>query len=184
MPRATDLLALLGGFDPGPEPRAIRSLELTRGLLGQSSDPFSRSTFDPGHVTASGVVLTPDLGRVLLIFHRRLRRWLQPGGHVEPDDPDLVAAARREILEETGVRLDARVPPVMVGVDLHQIPARPDEPPHLHHDVVFRFIAEGDRVAPEWGREVRWCDVDRLDQWRPDETLRRSIDRARRAPRR
>lgn len=178
MPRATDVLALLHGFDPGPDHRAIRSLELTRTLLDRSPDPFSRSGFDPGHITASGVVLTPDFGRVLLVFHRRLRRWLQPGGHVEPADQDLAATARREILEETGVGLDPCVPPLLIGVDVHQIPARPDEPPHLHHDLVFRFIADGDRVAPEWGREVRWVAVDRLGDYDADGALRCSVARA------
>ncbi len=172
------MLRLLGGFDPGADHGAARSLELTRALLRQAPDPFSRSTFDPGHITASGIVLSPDRSRVLLVFHRRLQRWLQPGGHIEAADDDLVQTARREILEETGVGLDQRVAPLMVGVDVHQIPARADEPPHLHHDVVFRFVADGNRIAPEWGREVRWCDVDRLEDCGADGALRRSVARA------
>jgi 8-oxo-dGTP pyrophosphatase MutT (NUDIX family) len=159
--------------------RAVRSLELTRALLRQSADPFARTSFDPGHITASGVVLTADRGRVLLVFHRRLQRWLQPGGHVESTDDDLAETARREVLEETGVDLDPRAAPRLVGVDVHPIPARDDEPPHFHHDLVFRFLAQGDRVAPEWGREVRWCDVDRLADYDADEALRRAVARAR-----
>lgn len=179
MLRASDVLALLSAFDPGSDERAARSLDLTRALLERSGDPFSRYRFDPGHITASGVVLMPDRGRVLLVFHRRLQRWLQPGGHVEPEDQELMATARREALEETGVGLDHRVPPVLVGVDVHRIPARPDEPPHLHHDIVFRLVAEGDgRIAPEWGRDVRWCAIDRLDEYDADGALRRSVARA------
>ena len=37
-------------------------------------------------------MLDPDGGSLLLIFPEKFRRWLQPGGHVEPDDVDLVAA--------------------------------------------------------------------------------------------
>jgi 8-oxo-dGTP pyrophosphatase MutT (NUDIX family) len=177
--RAADVLALLRGFDPGPDQRAARSLERTRTLLEQSRAPFSRFNFDPGHITASGVVLAPERDRVLLVFHRRLGRWLQPGGHVEPHDPDLPAAARREVLEETGVELDPYFPPMLIGVDLHQIPARSDEPPHLHHDVVFRFVAlEGGAIDPEWGRDVQWCEIDRLPEFDTDDALRRSVARA------
>lgn len=159
--------------------RAVKALELTRALLRQSADPFSRTGYDPGHITASGVVLTADRDRVLLVFHRRLQRWLQPGGHVEPLDDDLVETARREVLEETGVDLDPGVAPRLVGVDVHRIPARADEPPHLHHDLVFRFVARRDRISPEWGREVRWCDADRLADYDADEALRCSVARAR-----
>jgi len=158
--------------------RAVKALQVTRALLRQSADPFSRTSYDPGHITASGVVLTPDQARVLLVFHRRLQRWLQPGGHVELTDSDLAETARREVLEETGVDLDPEMRARLVGVDVHQIPEREDEPSHFHHDVVFRFVARADRIAPEWGREVRWCDVDRLADYDADEALRRAVARA------
>lgn len=178
MLRASDVLALLGTFDPGPDERAARSLKRTQALLERSDAPFSRYSFDPGHVTASGVVLGPERDRVLLVFHRRLMRWLQPGGHVEPDDEDIMAAARREVLEETGVELDPSVPPALVSVDVHHIPGRSDEPPHLHHDLVFRLVAHRDGIAGELGREVRWCEIDRLDDCQADEALRGSVTRA------
>lgn len=173
------MLAHLSNFDPGSDGRAALSLGRTRALLEQSSAPFSRSKFDPGHITASGLVLSPARDRVLLVFRRRLQRWLQPGGHVEPEDADLIAAARREVLEETGVGLDPYVVPALIGVDVHLIPARSDEPPHLHHDLVFRFVALGDgAIAPEVGRDVRWGDISRLAEVDPDDALRRSVRRA------
>jgi 8-oxo-dGTP pyrophosphatase MutT (NUDIX family) len=180
MPQTDVAIALLRRFDPGADERAAHSLARTLALLRGAAAPFSRRTFDPGHLTASGVVLSADERRVLLIFHRRLQRWLQPGGHVEPEDADLPAAAEREVLEETGVALDQAVPRVIVGVDVHDIPARePDEPPHLHHDVVFRFRAlPGALPAPEYGREVVWCAIDELDRYDVDEPLKRSITRA------
>lgn len=169
----------MNAFDPGSDERAASCLERTRVLLERSRAPFSRLNFDPGHITASGIVLASERDRVLLVFHRRLQRWLQPGGHVEPEDQDLPSAAGREVLEETGIALDARVPPVLIGVDVHRIPGRTDEPPHLHHDLVFRFVADGDdRIAPEWGRDVQWCAVDRLADCDADVALRRSVERA------
>ena len=72
-------------------------------LIENHGDPFSRSRFDPGHFTVSALVLPPDGSSLLMIFHTKLGRWLQPGGHVEPSDADLQAAARREVVEETGL---------------------------------------------------------------------------------
>ena len=147
MPQALAAIALLRRFDPGPDGRATHSLARTLALLGGSPEPFSRWTFDPGHLTASGIVLSADARDILLIFHRRLERWLQPGGHVEPEDADLPAAAEREVVEETGVALDPRPPRIVVGVDVHEIPPRePDEPPHVHVDrvacpwLISRFV--------------------------------------------
>jgi 8-oxo-dGTP pyrophosphatase MutT (NUDIX family) len=184
VPQALAAIALLRRFDPGPDARATQSLARTLALLGGSPDPFSRRSFNPGHLTASGIVLSADARAILLIFHRRLERWLQPGGHVEPGDADLPAAAEREVVEETGLALDATLPRVLVGVDVHAIPPRePDEPPHLHHDVVFRFRAlPGARPAPEQGREVVWCGIDRLDRYNVDGSLKRSVRRALREP--
>src|SRR6202008_1440543 len=72
-------------------------------LLESAADPFDREHFAPGHVTASAFVLDPAHARLLLILHSKLGRWLQPGGHVESDDASVVSAARREVLEETGL---------------------------------------------------------------------------------
>lgn len=173
-----DALALLDGFEPGPDEDAARSVPLVRALLAESPRPFSRYQFHPGHVTASALVLSPDARALLLVFHRRLGRWLQPGGHVEPGDPDLEAAARREAREETGVQLRSDGPAPLVGVDVHAIPARADEPAHRHHDLVFGFIAEGEQLAPSGGHRARWVAIERLDELHLDRALRRSLSRA------
>jgi 8-oxo-dGTP pyrophosphatase MutT (NUDIX family) len=97
----------------------------------------------PIHVTCGVIVRDPD-GRVLQIHHRALDRWLLPGGHLEPGDDSLIAAARREAVEETGLitsdRDAADVQPVPVDIDIHPIPANADkgEPEHYHAD--FRYV--------------------------------------------
>ena len=101
-----------------------------------------------GHVTASGLVLSKDK-KVLVIFHNILKRYLQPGGHLEKEDKNLVQAAQREILEETGLQncsldewcLNNQAPFL---IDTHHIPANPkkDEAEHFHHDFLFLFSYE------------------------------------------
>ncbi len=120
-------------------------------LLEEVERPFSRSTMTPGHFTASSFVLHPSSDRVLLIRHRTLELWLQPGGHFERDDDDLEFAARREVLEETGIgnlrRL--RTFPGLFDIDIHPIPANPrrGEPAHQHFDLRLAFMARSDQIT-------------------------------------
>ena len=103
MIQVADLHAIVDAFDPAGNPRATWSRARLLSLLREHPRPLERTSYDPGHVTASGLVLSPDGSSVLLVLHRRLGRWLQPGGHLEPGDPDIAAAARREVREETGL---------------------------------------------------------------------------------
>src|SRR3954451_2776401 len=88
-----------------PDGVALKSIELILLLLEYSPRPFSREQFTPGHITCSGMVIAPDRDRILLVHHRRLARWLLPGGHVEPEDETIAGTARREVTEETGAQL-------------------------------------------------------------------------------
>ncbi len=170
------LLALLEGFDVHDE-QARRSVRHTVALLRTAPDPFDRAHYHPGHITASAAVLSPDGANVLLVYHPRLKRWLQPGGHVEPGDRSLLDTARREVLEEAGLDLPP-APPRLVGVDVHRIPADRGEPEHLHHDLMFclRAAARG----PHTGRHrTIWCPLGELARYATDGALRRAVSRAR-----
>src|SRR4029077_19676556 len=114
--------ALARQFHAPADGAAAKSLELILQLLESSPDPFSREQFTPGHITCSGMVIAPDRQRVLLVHHRRLGRWLLPGGTAEPADFTIAEAARREVVEETGAVLDESA--VLAGADVHGIPAK------------------------------------------------------------
>lgn len=114
--------ALVHAFDPGADGEAAKSKELVLALLARSPQPFSRRQFNPGHITCTGLVLSPNRDSVLLVLHRRLQRWLLPGGHVELEDPQIGDAGRREVVEETGAILRDDTAPPLVGVDVHGIP--------------------------------------------------------------
>jgi 8-oxo-dGTP pyrophosphatase MutT (NUDIX family) len=109
-------------------------------------DAGRRTLTTPGHLTASAIVLSPALSSVLLINHKKLKRWLQPGGHIEPSDKNLVSAAQREAVEETGVHIATEPTPELVWVDVHEIPPHGEEPAHLHHDLMFGMVATDDFV--------------------------------------
>lgn len=154
---------------------ALKSRELILTLLAMTAAPFSRNQFTPGHITATGLVLAPDGERVLLVHHRRLDRWLLPGGHVESGDAAIWDTARREVEEETGAQLVPDAAPPLVSLDVHGIPARGAEPYHLHHDMAFhwRALAEELRVSEE-SRAVVWCRPEEFDRYGVPGNVRRS----------
>jgi 8-oxo-dGTP pyrophosphatase MutT (NUDIX family) len=103
-----------------------------------SDNPCSRKNQE-GHITASGLVMRD--GKVLLIFHPYIKRWFQPGGHIEGDDSPIEAAIR-EVYEETGYvcELDSENQNP-IDIDIHEIPENPKkgEGAHLHIDLLYRL---------------------------------------------
>lgn len=170
--------ALVNGFSDSSDGESLKSRELVLLLLEHTPSPFSRDQFTPGHITATGLVLAPDREHVLLVHHRRLDRWLLPGGHIEPEDVTPGAAAHREVLEETGVTLNLGGDPPLVGIDVHGIPPRKREPYHLHHDLIFFFRAatEGIQVSPE-SRDVTWCHPRDFDRYILPANIRHAYQR-------
>src|ERR1700723_1473213 len=111
------LMALVDGFHEPEDGASSKSRELTLLLLACTPAPFSRHQFTPGHITCTGLVLASDGERLLLVHHRRLDRWLLPGGHVDPDDTEIWETASREVIEETGADLRHDPAPPLVGID-------------------------------------------------------------------
>ena len=149
--RSAELLEHLARHLPGDDVEA-RCLARARTLVAWLPAPLDEHA-DPTHVTGSAIVLDGD-DRVLLHRHKRLGRWLQPGGHLEPGEAPWEAASR-ETVEETGLR--ARHPaagPQLLHVDVHEGPRG-----HVHLDL--RYLLHGDaevalRPAAGESPEVAW----------------------------
>jgi 8-oxo-dGTP pyrophosphatase MutT (NUDIX family) len=137
------------------------------------ADAFERSNLT-AHFTGSAWLVSADGDRVLLMHHRKLDRWLQPGGHAD-GDTDLGQVALREAEEETGL-VGLRVDGDIFDVDRHRIPARADEPEHWHYDVryVVRASADESFVVNAESHALAWRPVDAVAA---DETLDASLRR-------
>ncbi|WNV90613.1 NUDIX hydrolase [Umezawaea sp. Da 62-37] len=160
-----DAVSVLAGWQPvGREQEALRQAYL--GFLAARDDACARSC-EPGHITASALVLDATGERTLLTLHPRVGRWLQLGGHCEPTDETLLGAALREATEESGIR-GLRIETQPIHVDVHPITCSLGVPTR-HFDV--RFLVR----APVGAQPVRSAESVDL-QWWPLDSLPGNVD--------
>jgi 8-oxo-dGTP pyrophosphatase MutT (NUDIX family) len=178
----SDLLAALEGYAPANS-EEVESLARIRRFLEAPPDPFARDNPE-GHVTASAVIARPDASEFLLVHHRKLSRWLQPGGHTEASDPSAFEAALREAREETGIsRFETPLGEAIFDVDVHAIPAHKKDPAHSHFDVRF-LLTSTERAhaarAEDPDRPMRWVSLEAAEALGVDPSLARALGKARR----
>jgi 8-oxo-dGTP pyrophosphatase MutT (NUDIX family) len=169
-----DILATALLFDE----RDREELRTITAFVEENPDCLVRSNL-AGHLTASAFVVDRERQHLLLIHHKALDRWLQPGGHAD-GDPDLRAVARREVPEETGLAEIELVTPQPFDLDIHPIPERKGVPAHLHYDVRSLFEADSDAVLQGDEREVHgavWVPLKGLASMTSDESVLRAARR-------
>ena len=136
--------------------------------VGEGEALNNRKNFR-GHVTAGALVLSQDRTKILAVYHKLFKKWLQPGGHWDEGEASPWAAAKREAEEETSVAIARHIavfddPRVPLDIGSHTIMPRPDknEPPHTHYDLRYVFIAKNERLRPRES-EVLACEWLPLD---------------------
>jgi 8-oxo-dGTP pyrophosphatase MutT (NUDIX family) len=146
-----------------------RSIDTFLSEFDRLSEPFSEHA-DPVHVTGSAIVTGPR--GVILLRHKHLGFWLQPGGHVDHGEAPWQAAAR-EAGEETGLvmtvaRFDDDGTPSLVHVDVHR-----GGRGHTHLDL--RYLLDGGDADPDppagESQEIAWFDWDTAIERADDERL-------------
>ena len=145
-------------------------------------DCFYRELW-PLHVTGSTWVVNARRDHVLLLHHRKLDQWFQPGGHAD-GDADILRVALKELAEETGI--DEKhinlVDLDVFDVDIHTIEANQRDPKHEHIDI--RFLVEIDDALPVPGNseshEVLWVPLFQASRYNRNRSTYRMVEKTRR----
>lgn len=171
-------LETLAEWSP-PDARQEQLRDLYCDHLRTADDGWSRHCLGR-HLTASGLIISPDRDRVLLTLHARIGRWLQTGGHIENEDADLQSAALREATEESG--LSGLRPGDLLLLSRHEVPCGPVRPCY-HLDVQYLIIGDPSNppIRSEESTDVAWFGLDELPAI--DDSVRDLIDAATRTRR-
>ena len=158
-------LEFLQAYHPADEVERAYVQEVVAFIQSQEN-PFYPQ-LPAGHITVSSILLDQSQQNILFHYHQKLDRWLQFGGHVEPDqDFNTLQAAIRELMEETGLSVTAfsvfgEGEPI--DVDVHLIPARGEFPAHPHHDL--RYVFQLILPAKFDEKTFRWIPIEELLAW-------------------
>jgi 8-oxo-dGTP pyrophosphatase MutT (NUDIX family) len=134
-------------------------------------------THEFGHFTASAFILNADRSSLLMLHHKKLAMWLQPGGHAD-GEVDLLAVARKEAAEETGLSDLVLLSDGIGDLDIHVVPAFGDMPKHFHFDVRFFFQAQSNELLKnDESHEVKWVPLNQIKNLNQEEGTQRVLQK-------
>lgn len=147
------------------------------GFIRDNVHCFERSSV-VGHVTGSAWIIDGPHERCLLTNHKKLNRWLQPGGHCDGNG-DIAAVALREAYEESGLTSLKLVSSEIFDIDIHSIPARKAEPEHFHYDVRFLLECGCDEnyVISEESHDLAWVPLVKVSNYSAEDSVLRMVQK-------
>ncbi|MCP9745810.1 NUDIX hydrolase [Lacihabitans sp. CS3-21] len=126
-----------------------------------------------GHITASAFIFDKKNNKILLLHHKKLNKWLQPGGHCD-GDKDTLSVAIKEVFEETGLVIKNQAQPIF-DLDIHMIPENKGIPEHEHFDVRYLLLADSKipLIQNHETNQLKWVDLSEMENYTSEESLRR-----------
>ena len=141
-------------------------------FVQNNEDCFDRN-LEVGHITASAFIFDPNNDKTLLLHHKKLNKWLQPGGHCD-GDKDTLSVAIKEVFEETGLVIINQAQPIF-DLDIHMIPENKGIPEHEHFDVRYLLLADSKipLIQNHETNQLKWVHLLEMENFTTEESLRR-----------
>ncbi len=131
-----------------------------------------------GHVTGSAWVVNPARSHTLMLHHRKLDRWFQPGGHAD-GDPDMLQVVLKETSEESGIDINniKLLSEGIFDIDIHTIYPSAHDDRHEHFDI--RFLVEiDDRLdipGNDESHQITWIPLTQVMHYNNMRSLYRMV---------
>ncbi len=168
-----DLLQAYQGFYPDESRTVTRYLE----FVSNHPDCFERTQLK-GHVTGSAWLVNTTGTHVLLTHHRKLNKWLQLGGHADGNS-NVLEVALMEAREESGIDQIQSLGTQLFDIDIHEIPARKNDPAHLHYDARFALQVTGNNTftLSDESNALEWVEIPQLSKYTSETSMLRMADK-------
>lgn len=147
-------------------------------LFVQNNENCFERALEEGHITASAFVINMEETHVLLVHHKKLQKWLQPGGHAD-GEKDVLSVAMKEVYEETGLE---KIEPVMENIfdiDIHLIPKRKQEKEHYHYDVRFllKSVGSDKYYLSDESNALSWIRIESIHNYTTEPSILRMVEK-------
>ena len=172
------LLNLLENYIP-TDTNELSMRNETIDFVKKNKDCFKRELLE-GHITGSAWIVDITHQNVLLIHHKKLNQWFQPGGHCDGDS-DVLNVALKEANEETGLIDIKLLSQQIYDIDVHLIPQRKDVPAHYHYDIRFIFEAGKNQelIISEESNDLAWIPIEKMADFNNSESMLRMARKCR-----
>jgi ADP-ribose pyrophosphatase YjhB (NUDIX family) len=169
-----DAIALLNAYQP-TDTSEQEAKAFIQSFVNENAEYWSRRTLS-GHLTGSAWITNTERTQAVLLHHKKLDIWVQPGGHMDDSDDSLVSASLREAVEETGLNSLALASESIFDLDVHEIPARKEEPKHWHLDVRYWFEAKDMTLSiSEESNDLKWLTRSEIENITSEESVLRMV---------
>lgn len=172
-----DLYKALNEYKP-KDSNELESFEKIKKFLSTNDNCFSRTNLK-GHITAGALVIDTE-GNVLLNHHKILNIWIHFGGHSDGESNSL-NVAKREVMEESGIKEVDDLGGKIFDVDVHLIPENKskNEPAHYHYDIRFLFIAKDKKFQiSDESTDIKWLSIQEAKKIITESGMIRMLDKA------
>ncbi len=153
----------------------------TQRFIMSNENCFDRS-LESGHVTGSSWVVNPNRTHALMLHHRKLGLWLQPGGHAD-GDTDIHNVVIKETSEESGIAVkDIKLlNHDIFDVDIHTIYASQYDDRHEHYDIRFLLEIDDTLMIPgnDESHQIGWVALKNIPQFNNFRSLYRMVQKTR-----